>query len=150
MASIRKRGDKYQARIHRRGFPTLARTFLTHREAVHWARQNGLPPISRTPPLDFRRQQFKLRWTDVADRWMPTTYIVEPLDVIEQISSALVTRAILRPTRSLGFQTREETFHRRVVPHITGTAHAALIASAYCGTLDIPTGSPGGSTTSHA
>jgi len=40
MASIRKRGDKYQARIHRRGFPTLARTFLTHREAVHWARQN--------------------------------------------------------------------------------------------------------------
>ena len=56
---------------------------------------------------------------------MPTTYIVEPLDVIEQISSALVARAILRPTRALGFQTREETLHRRVVPDVTTTAHAA-------------------------
>jgi len=39
MASIRKRGDKYQARIHRRGFPTLAKTFLTQREALQWARK---------------------------------------------------------------------------------------------------------------
>ena len=39
MASVRKRGDKYQARVHRRGFPTLARTFLTQREALQWARK---------------------------------------------------------------------------------------------------------------
>lgn len=39
MASIRKRQGKFQARIHRRGFPTLAKTFLTHREALQWARQ---------------------------------------------------------------------------------------------------------------
>ena len=85
----------------------------------------GLPPISRTPPSGFRRQQFELCWTDVADRRIPTAHIVEPFDVIEQISSALVARAMLRPTRSLGFQTREETFHRRVVPDVTATAHAA-------------------------
>jgi len=39
MASVRKRGDKYQARVHRRGFPTLAKTFLTQREALQWARK---------------------------------------------------------------------------------------------------------------
>ncbi len=38
MASIRKRGNRYQARIHRRGFPTLAKTFLTQRDALQWAR----------------------------------------------------------------------------------------------------------------
>jgi integrase len=39
MASIRKRGGRYQARIHRRGFPTLAKTFLTQRDALQWARK---------------------------------------------------------------------------------------------------------------
>lgn len=39
MASIRKRGDRYQARIHRRGFPSVAKTFLTHRDALQWARK---------------------------------------------------------------------------------------------------------------
>ena len=39
MASIRKRGNRYQARIHRRGFPALARSFLTQRDALQWARK---------------------------------------------------------------------------------------------------------------
>jgi len=39
MASIRKRGSRYQARIHRRGFPTIAKTFLTQRDALQWARK---------------------------------------------------------------------------------------------------------------
>lgn len=39
MASIRKRGNRYQARIHRRGFPTLAKSFLTQRDALQWARK---------------------------------------------------------------------------------------------------------------
>lgn len=39
MASIRKRGNRYQARIHRRGFPTIAKTFLTQRDALQWARK---------------------------------------------------------------------------------------------------------------
>jgi len=29
---------------------------------------NGLPPISRTPPLGFRRQPFELYWADITDR----------------------------------------------------------------------------------
>ena len=28
----------------------------------------GLPPISRTPPLGFRRQPFELYWADITDR----------------------------------------------------------------------------------
>jgi integrase len=39
MATIRQRQGKFQARVQRRGFPTLAKTFLTQREALQWARQ---------------------------------------------------------------------------------------------------------------
>jgi integrase len=39
MATIRRRRGKFQARIQRRGFLTLAKTFLTQREALQWARQ---------------------------------------------------------------------------------------------------------------
>jgi len=38
MATIRKRNGKFQARIQRRGFPDLAKTFLTRRGALQWAR----------------------------------------------------------------------------------------------------------------
>lgn len=38
MATIRKRGAKYQARIQRRGFPALTRTFLIKADAEKWAR----------------------------------------------------------------------------------------------------------------
>jgi integrase len=39
VATIRKRNGKFQARIQRRGFPDLAKTFLTRRDALQWARQ---------------------------------------------------------------------------------------------------------------
>ena len=38
MASIRKRGSKYQARVVRAGHPTLAKTFISRADAVRWAR----------------------------------------------------------------------------------------------------------------
>jgi len=60
---------------------------------------------------------------------MPTAYILEPFDLIEQIGSALIARAILDPARPLGFQTREKTLHRRVVPDVAATAHAASDAA---------------------
>ncbi len=63
-----------------------------------------LPPISRTSPSGFRRQQLELCLADVTDRRMPAAHFVEPFDVIEQISSALIARAILNPIRALGFQ----------------------------------------------
>lgn len=39
MASIRHRGTSYQARVIRKGFPPLARSFPTRREAEIWAAQ---------------------------------------------------------------------------------------------------------------
>jgi integrase len=39
MASIRKRNDKYQARIHRRGVGFISKTFLTRSDALGWARK---------------------------------------------------------------------------------------------------------------
>lgn len=38
MATIRKRGAKYQARIQRKGLAALARTFITRADAEKWAR----------------------------------------------------------------------------------------------------------------
>ena len=38
MASIRARSNKWQARIIRKGHPTIAKTFLTRQDAEKWAR----------------------------------------------------------------------------------------------------------------
>src|SRR5260370_41428363 len=51
--------------------------------------------------------------------------IVEPLDVVEHICSGLVPGAVGFALDALGLQRREEAFHRRIVPNIAGSAHAA-------------------------
>ena len=38
MATIRKRGDKWQVRIQRRGVPEQSKTFLSRVDAEKWAR----------------------------------------------------------------------------------------------------------------
>ena len=38
MASIRLRGEKWQCRIQRQGFPDLAKSFITREDALKWAR----------------------------------------------------------------------------------------------------------------
>ncbi len=37
MASLRKRGEKWQAQIRREGFPALAKTFRLREVALRWA-----------------------------------------------------------------------------------------------------------------
>jgi len=39
MATIRKRGHKYQVQIRRKGFPPVSRSFLKLKDAQQWARQ---------------------------------------------------------------------------------------------------------------
>ena len=51
--------------------------------------------------------------------------VVEALDVVEHICSGLVPDEIDFALGALGFQRREEALHRRVVPDIAGSAHAA-------------------------
>ena len=38
MAAIQKRGKKYRARVIRKGFPSLSKTFSSHTEALRWSR----------------------------------------------------------------------------------------------------------------
>lgn len=38
MATIRKRGDRWQVRIQRKGYPPLSKSFLTRQDADKWAR----------------------------------------------------------------------------------------------------------------
>lgn len=54
MASIRKRGTKWQAQVRRLGSPAVTRSFLQRADAVTWATQveahtdrRGLPPDLR-------------------------------------------------------------------------------------------------------
>jgi hypothetical protein len=56
---------------------------------------------------------------------MAPDHIVEPLDVVEHICPGLVPGAIDFTRGPLGLQRREEALHRRVVPNIAGSAHAA-------------------------
>ena len=39
MATIRKRGDKYQVQVRRNGFPPISRSFLKLKDARQWANQ---------------------------------------------------------------------------------------------------------------
>lgn len=48
MASIRKRGDRWQARITRKGHPTLARSFSARQHALQWAKQTEMQVERRT------------------------------------------------------------------------------------------------------
>src|ERR1700690_1536767 len=56
---------------------------------------------------------------------MPTTWIVEPLHVVEQICSGFVPSPVDPAADPLGLQAREEALHGRVVPHVATSAHAA-------------------------
>ncbi len=58
MASFRKRGDKWQARVHRKGHSPVVKSFNTKADAVKWARHTEsqldlgtLAPKAAMPPL---------------------------------------------------------------------------------------------------
>src|SRR5437773_2638029 len=50
--------------------------------------------------------------------------IVEPLDIAEHIRPGLVPGALDFAHGALGRLRREADFHRRLVPHVAGSAHA--------------------------
>lgn len=68
MASYRKRGNKWQARITRRGFPSEARTFPTKREAESWA-THVESDMDRGAYVS-RTEAEKTTLSDVLDRYM--------------------------------------------------------------------------------
>jgi len=59
MASFRKRGDEWQARVHRKGHNPMVKSFNTKAEAIKWARHTEsqldlgtLAPRAAMPSLD--------------------------------------------------------------------------------------------------
>lgn len=60
-----------------------------------------------------------------SDRRVTAGRIVEPLDVVEHICCGLVPGAVGFALDALGLQRREEALHRRIVPNVVGSAHAA-------------------------
>jgi len=54
MANIRKRGNKWQAQVRRKGLPSLSRSFHLKRDAEEWARQVELQADRREFPQDRR------------------------------------------------------------------------------------------------
>ena len=87
-------------------------------------REHGLPPISRTHRLS-TLQIFELYWADVADSRVPAFRVVEPFNVIEDISTQFVAGTVPAPTQAFCLQSGEETFHCGVIPAITAAAHTA-------------------------
>ncbi len=69
MASIRKRGDRWQAQVRRLGHPPLTRTFVNKRDAEAWARQRESDLDHQqfaTPSLNLRR----LKFGELLDRYL--------------------------------------------------------------------------------
>ncbi len=54
MASIRKRGDKWQVQVRRLGCPPVTRSFLLKADAETWARQTEVEADRRSLPADAR------------------------------------------------------------------------------------------------
>jgi hypothetical protein len=67
----------------------------------------------------------ELHRADVADGRVASLRVVEAFNVIEHVGTCLIARAVDLPRGALGFQRREETLHRGVVPDISRSAHAA-------------------------
>lgn len=59
---------------------------------------------------------------------MTSGRIVELLNIVEHIYLGLVPGSIVLERRAFGFERGEEALHRRVVPDVAGSAHAAYDA----------------------
>jgi hypothetical protein len=75
---------------------------------------------------------------------VPADRVVTSFDVVEHIGSCLVSGPVGFAFRPFGLERREEALHRRVVPDITGTAHAADDAVVGHQTLELLAGVLGG------
>ena len=70
MATIRKRGDRYQVQIRRSGLKPLAKSFLKHSDALEWARHMEVKadrcdlPVSFTDIKNIKVKDILIRYRD--------------------------------------------------------------------------------------
>ena len=56
---------------------------------------------------------------------MPTPGVVEPFNVVKYICTSFVSGFVPGAKHSFNLQRREEALHRRIVPALSASAHAA-------------------------
>ena len=57
-----------------------------------------------------------LRWASVAERGVPASTVVKPLDVLDEVFASLCFGRVNSPLGALVFEHREERFSHAVVP----------------------------------
>ena len=68
MATLRKRGDKWQVQIRRDGFPNLSKSFLFREDAVRWGRENERR-IDRGELVEKRTDDAQLTFAELLNRY---------------------------------------------------------------------------------
>jgi len=103
MATIRKRGDKYQVQVRRKGHPPLSRSFIQRKDALEWARMMEVKVDRRELPNDPKilsqttlgsaigeAGEHPLEWIgDVLSVLLSDAPEVEGLDTLASITSKL-------------------------------------------------------------
>ena len=91
MATIRKRGDRWQVQVRRNGAPSMSKSFISRKDAETWARQSEIKIDRRELPHDPRQlQDFTLG--DLVIRYRDT---VTPLKRAAKVET-IVLNAFLR------------------------------------------------------
>lgn len=75
------------------------------------------------PPSARGHRFFIVDGTQVSQRRVSTSGIVEPLNVIEHIRFGLVPGLVVSPVGAFDLECREKAFHSGVVPAVTTTTH---------------------------
>ena len=60
---------------------------------------------------------------------MPSSRIIEPLDIVEHIGPCLIARPVVLAGRALGLEGREEAIHRRVVIDLIRSNHTLTLGA---------------------
>jgi hypothetical protein len=68
MATLRKRGDKWQVQIRRDGFPNLSKSFLFREDAVRWGREHERR-IDRGELVEKRTDDSQLTFAELLNRY---------------------------------------------------------------------------------
>jgi hypothetical protein len=91
MATIRKRGGKWQVQVRRKGFDPISRSFNLKSDADEWARHIERQADRRELPADHRRLK-EITVRDVLERYRDTVVIRKRAKDVETI----IIDAILR------------------------------------------------------
>lgn len=91
MATIRKKGDKWQVQVRRKGQPHVSRSFAIKADALQWARQTEAQADRRSLPADPRTLE-RLTVADLLKRYSETVLPLKRAGVNE----AIILKAFLR------------------------------------------------------